>query len=196
MSRIVTLATTANNNRIDLDNELLIQRNSITTRIAVLEIMSKNGWSSNISLTQKIDAISHSLSCTSSEFQKILFKNLYEAYARRNGEFYPEAFPVSQMNDKTVIEKEFNKCTESFNEKCHIEKDTVNNSEFAVVAEQVDLLDAEIEMGSPIKNQTKIQKVLFEPPYWLNRLLVKPSCYFNVIAHRFFKMLILVSHWC
>merc|ERR1712038_153215 len=140
----------------DLDNQILIQQNSVNTRCAVLKILSKNGWSSNISLTQKIDAVSHSLSCTSLEFQKILFKNLYEAYTRRNGEFYPEKFPVSQMNNPTIIEKEFNQCTESFNQKCHIEKDTVNNSEFVVMAEQVDLLDAEIEMGSPIKNQTKI----------------------------------------
>jgi len=82
-----------------LEDELLLQTTCVNVRITVLSILAKKGWSANISLSSKIDAVTHALSCTSPEFQKLLFRNLFEAYARSNHQHFPVSNPISQSSD-------------------------------------------------------------------------------------------------
>lgn len=92
-------APTYNPEAYVLQDELLLQQTCVNVRVTVLSMLAKKGWSASISLSSKIDAVTHALSCTSPEFQKLLFRNLFEAYARSNQQHFPVSNPISQTSD-------------------------------------------------------------------------------------------------
>ena len=96
-------APTYNPEAYVLQDELLLQQTCVNVRVTVLSMLAKKGWSASISLSSKIDAVTHALSCTSPEFQKLIFRKLFEAYARPNQQHFQVSNPISQTSDSSGL---------------------------------------------------------------------------------------------